>query len=103
MSSPKRNGFWLPGLLVGQQLVRECAPSLYQGSGPAATTSPPCSAMRAFERESGLPTQIIKRRLQEHQDLGDGVERERLERGGKRAELLDRGVRPAATVASVWP
>jgi hypothetical protein len=27
----------------------------------------------------------------QHQDLGDGVERERLERGGERAELGDGG------------
>src|SRR4030095_3237061 len=42
-------------------------------------------------REGGLPWQVVQRRLEEHQDLGDGVERERLERGGERAELIDSG------------
>src|SRR5262249_50761610 len=55
-----------------------------------------------FEREGRLPAQVVERRLQEHQDLGGGIEWERLQRGGELAELLRRpAARPAATVASV--
>jgi hypothetical protein len=45
---------------------------------------------RALERDSGLAPQVVERGLEQHQDLDDGVERERLERGGELAELGDR-------------
>jgi hypothetical protein len=38
-----------------------------------------------------LPPEIVQHRLEEHQDLGDRIERERLERGGELAELRDGG------------
>ena len=38
---------------------------------------------RALEREGGLAPEIVERRLEEDEDLGDGVERERLEAVGR--------------------
>jgi len=53
------------------------------------------------ERDGRLPSQVDQRRPEQYEDLGDGVERERLERGGELAELGDGGVRPAATAPRV--
>ena len=56
---------------------------------------------RAFEREGRLPAQVIEHRLQEHEDLGNGVERMRFEGGRERRSWATAAVRPVATVASV--
>jgi hypothetical protein len=45
----------------------------------------------ALERQDRLPPEIVQRRLEEHQDLGDDVERKRREAIGKTAELGDGG------------
>ena len=46
---------------------------------------------RAFEREGRLPPEVVEHRLQEHEDLDDGGERDLFETVGKLAELGDGG------------
>jgi hypothetical protein len=55
---------------------------------------------RALERDSGLAPQVVERGLEQHQDLGDGVERERLEPGSERAQPRDGGGPAVARVTS---
>ena len=63
---------------------------------------PEPSAGRAFERERRLSPQVVQRRLQQHQDLGDRIERELLQLAGELSRSwATAAARPAATVLSV--
>jgi hypothetical protein len=42
----------------------------------------PSTRRRALERDGRWPAQLVERGPEEHQDLGDGLERERLEANG---------------------